>query len=140
MASRTRLELIHKVIDNLGVLVPGQSPSAEDVGKVDNVLDAVMASLAAREILFVGDLGTATPPAGGEIDETVFLGAADILADRCAPMFNMAGDAQLKALAIQAEDELRIIGRPPKTRRVLQCDAGVRTQHMRGVGNFTTGT
>jgi len=140
MGTRTRLELIHQVLDNLGVLVPGQAPSDEDVDKVDKVIDPTVASLQAREIVYISDTGTPSPPTGGEIDDAIFLPTADVVTDRCTPSFNMAGDAQLRVLATQALDELRVIGRPPRTLKTLQCDAGVRTQHTRGTGNFTSGT
>ena len=140
MASKTRLQFIHQGVANLGVLVPGQSPSPEDIDKIDNILDPILASLAARDIVYVADTGTSNPPDGGEFDDSIFLGTAHLVTDPCAPMFNMAGDPQLRANAIQAEDELRVIGRPTRTRKTLQCDAAVQSQYASVMGNFTRGT
>lgn len=140
MATKTRRELIDQVLDNVGILVPGQAPSDEMVSKVDTRLDPVLATLAAREIVYVFDAGTPSPPAGGEIDEAIFLALADSIADRVAGAFNLAGDTALKALAVLAEDELRVIGRPARTRRMLRVDAQLRSPRRNIPGNFSRGT
>lgn len=137
---KTRRELIDRVLDNLGVLVEGQAPAEEMVSKVDKLVDSHMASLRTREIVYVAQLGTASPPAGGEFDLELFLAIADSLAFRAAPAFNLAGDASLKALAILAEDELRVIARPARTRRMLRVDKQTRTDRRHSTGNFTRGT
>ena len=140
MATKTRVELIDQVLDNLGVLVEGQSPTAEMRSKVDRLVDPHIASLENREITYVADTGTANPPNGGEFEEALFLPLADSLAMRCAPSFNLAGDPSLKALALLGEDELQVLGRPQRTRRMLQCDKATLGHSFRGVGNFTRGT
>jgi hypothetical protein len=140
MATKTRVDLIDQVLDNLGVLVEGQAPTAEMRSKVDRLVDPHLASLSNREIVSVSDAGTPNPPSGGEIEENQFLAIADTLAMRCAPSFNLAGDASLKALAILAEDELRVLARPLRTRRMLQPDKATRGDSFRAVGNFTRGT
>lgn len=137
---KTRTELIDQVLDNLGVLVEGQAPTAEMRSKVDRLLDPHVASLANRQITYIPDTGTANPPSGGEFEQELFLALADSLAMRCAPAFNLAGDASLKALAIIAEDELRVLGRPDRTRRMLQPDKATRGNTFRVSGNFTRGT
>jgi hypothetical protein len=137
---KTRAELIDQVLDNLGVMVEGQAPTAEMRAKVDRLVDPHIASLRNREITFISDTGTPNPPSGGEFEQEVFLPIADSLAMRCAPSFNLAGDASLKALAILAEDELRVLARPQRTRRMLQVDKATRGDSFRAVGNFTRGT
>ena len=140
MATKTRVELIDQVLDNLGVLVEGQAPTAEMRSKVDRLIDPHLASLTSRDITYVADTGTPNPPTGGEFDEAIFLGLADSLAMRCAPSFNLAGDASLKALALLGEDELEQIGRPRRSGQMLQVDPGVRGVTFRGGGSFIRGT
>lgn len=137
---KNRFELISHVLDNLGVLMPGQSPASEDVDRIDKMLDAVLASLSGRDIVYVYDAGTANPPIGGEFDDSIFLALADMIAMRVAGAFNLAGDANLARLANLAEEELRVIGRPPKTRKTLATDIQLRVGHRRyGSFNYTTG-
>jgi hypothetical protein len=139
--SKRRIELIYQVLENLGVLIPGQAPSDEMVSKVDGLLDATLASLAAREVLYVADAGTADPPNGGEFDLAIFLPLADIVANRAGPSFNLAGDPKLYVLMQQGEEELRVIGRPARTRKTLKTDAQLRNRpYYRGGGNYTSGT
>jgi hypothetical protein len=137
---KTRRELIDQVLDNLGVLVEGQAPSGEMVSKVDRLVDAHMASLRTREIVYVANVGTPSPPAGGAFDLELFLAIADSLAFRAAPSFNLAGDPSLKTLALLGEDELRVIARPARTRRMLRVDKQTRGDRRIPAGNFTRGT
>lgn len=124
MASfKTRAQFIRRVLDQLGVLVPGQAPSDELVGKVDDNLDPAFALLAADEIYYVQDAGTPSPVAGGEIDDSVFLPLADCVAWRMAGSFNLVGDPALKAQNDIAEVTLRRLGRSVPTRRLLRCDS-----------------
>ncbi len=124
--AKTRLELVYKVLDNLGVMIPGQSPAAETVSKVDNIIDPALSMFAAMEIVYVADAGTSGPPTNGEIDDAIFLPLADMLAQECSGGFNLAGDPALKTLAIIAEEKLRTIGRPAKTRQLLTTDPFLR--------------
>lgn len=137
---KTRAELIYQVLDNLGVLVIGQAPSDEMVSRVDGLLDAVLASLAAREIVYVADAGQPSPPSGGQIDMSIFLPLADMVALRCAPQFNLGMDPDIIATAQRAEEELRVIGRPARTRRYLRTDLQLRIGNRRYAPfNYTTG-
>lgn len=129
--SKTRIELIYKILDNLGVMVPGQSPAAETVAKVDGIIDPALSMLAAMEIVYVADAGTPSPPTNGDIDDAIFLPLADMLAQECSGGFNLAGDPALKTLAIIAEEKLRVIGRPAKTRQLLQTPIELQ-RHYRG--------
>jgi hypothetical protein len=138
--TKTRLELVYQVLDNLGILVPGQAPPDEMVAKVDTRLDPVLASLRTREICYVSDPGTPSPPTNGAIAAEVFLALADVIADRVAGAFNLAGDTALKSLAILAEDELRVIQRPQRTRKMLRVDAQLRSPRRNIPGNFSRGT
>jgi len=137
--TRTRRELIDAVLDNLGILVPGQAPSDEDVSAVDDHVDATIAELEAQEITYVADLGTPSPPSGGQIELSIFNSLADCLAWAVAPRFNLAGDPALKVISDQAEETLRRIQRPPRTRKLLRTDIQLRAGHRYAPFNFTTG-
>jgi len=120
--ARTRRELIDAVLDNLGVLVPGQAPSDENVATVDSIIDPTVATLAALGIIYIPDAGTPNPPAGGEIDDAIFLPVADKCAWAAAGRFNQGDNPALKTLDGQADVTLRLIGRPASTRRTLSTD------------------
>jgi hypothetical protein len=137
---KTRRDLIDQVLDNLGVLVPGQAPAAEAVQRIDNLLDPVFASLRTRSIVYVQDPGTVGSSSDGEIPAEIFLALADCVAFRVAGAFNLAGDASLKALSNLAEDELRVVGKPARTRRMLRTDPQLRSSRRNIPGNFTRGT
>ena len=57
--AQTRRQLIDKVLDKLGVLVPGQAPGDEAVSRVDGYVDPCFATLAALGIVYVADAGVA---------------------------------------------------------------------------------
>src|SRR5262245_31523137 len=117
---KTRRELIDLVLDNLGVLVPGQSPGDEAVSRVDGIIDPSFATLAALGIAYIPDAGTPNPPAGGEIEDAVFLPLGDWVAWQVAGGFNLSDSPSLKMLADAAETTLRTISRPASTRRTLR--------------------
>lgn len=139
--ARTRREMIDLVIDNLGVLVPGQSPGDEAVSRVDLIIDPSLATLAALGIVYVADAGTPNPPSGGQIDDSIFIPLGDWIAWQVAGGFNLSDSPSLKALAIEAEKTLRIIGRPASTRRVLTTDLQLSGARIRAsLGNYSRGT
>lgn len=139
---KTRRELIDLTILKLGVLVPGQSPSNENVSIVDAVLDPLFAEMAHLEITYVGDIGTPNPPTGGEIPDEQFLSLGDKAAWAAAGGFNLVDAANLKVLDDQATDKLRTMSRPAATRRTLSTDLQLRG--MRNIpytsNNFSRGT
>lgn len=137
--SKTRIELIYKVLDNLGVMIPGQSPAAETVSKIDDIIDPALSMFAAMEIVYVADAGTPGPPKGGDIDDAIFLPLADMLAQECSGGFNLAGDPSLKTLAILAEEKLRVIGRPAKSKQFLSTPVELRYQRPGTGYNPVTG-
>lgn len=138
---QTRRQLIDKVLDKLGVLVPGQAPGDEAVSRVDGYVDPCFATLAALGIVYVGDAGDADPPSGGQIEDALINPLSDYIAWACAGAFNLADSPHLKILSDQAESTLRIIGRPASTRRTLRTDAQLRGGSLRTqIGNFSRGT
>jgi hypothetical protein len=80
---KTRNDLIEHALARLGVLAAGQDPEAEDVGAIDEHIDPLVAELAARDLVVIDDID--------EIDDTIFLPLAIILADECAEHFGLAG-------------------------------------------------
>jgi hypothetical protein len=139
--ARTRRELIDLILDNLGVLVPGQAPGDEAVSRVDAIIDPSLATLAALGVIYVADAGTPNPPAGGEIEDAVFIPLGDWIAWQVAGAFHLSDSASLKALSLEAEKTLRIIGRPASTRRTLSTDLQLSGSRLRApMGNFTRGT
>ena len=138
--SKTRRELVDLILDNLGVLVPGQSPGDEAVSRVDGIIDPSVAQLGAMGIIYVPDAGLPNPPSGGEIDDSIFLPLGDWMAWQVAGAFNLADSPSLKALSLEAEKTLRLIGRPAATRRALTTDAQLSGRHFRSSGNYLRGT
>jgi hypothetical protein len=134
------MDLIDQVLDNLGVLVEGQSPTTELRNKIDRLVDANVEMLRVEEICYIADIGTAGPPAGGSIELKLFLPLADTLAWACSPSFNLAGDPSLKALDVLARDRLLVLTRPERSRRMLSVDPATRTPRRTGSGNFSSGT
>jgi len=129
----TRVEAIEQTLDNLGKTGNGEV-SDEDQQKVDKILDGVAADLSARDIFTLSDIGL-RGPTGGAIETEVFLAFCNVLAWAAAPLFGLANDQSLLALALQAEDKMKIVGAPPRTLRVLKIEAGLRPQ--RRFGTYT---
>jgi hypothetical protein len=137
MTTKTRRELIIEALDQLGIIVPGQAPSSTAINKVDTILDPVVERLAEMDIYYVADAGE-IGPADGAIESSAFLSLGAYLANAAAAKFNLPADAKLKALALEAEQDLRTLTRPSSTRKILKTDAGIPTGR-RSRFNFTTG-
>jgi hypothetical protein len=137
VTTKTRRELIIEALDQLGIIVPGQAPSATIINKVDTVLDPIVEQLASMDIYYVGDVGE-IGPTGGAFESSDFLSLGAYLANAAAAKFNLPADTKLKALALEAEQNLRTLTRPSSTRKTLKTDAGIPTG-SRSRFNFTTG-
>ena len=139
----TRRELIDKTLDNLGVLVAGQTTPDELVAKVDQVLDPTMEELRTLEIVDLtapSILGTPSPPALGEFPIAFCLALADYLAWSAASGFNLAGDPSLKVLADQAVEKFYRLTAVSRSRRMLRVDKALRSTRNIGRGSFPQGT
>lgn len=136
MTTKTRRDLILEALDDLGILVPGQAPSAAVMNKMDGIVDAVIEELDGLDIYYVSDAGE-IGPSGGEIESSAFLSVAAYLANAAAAKFNLPADAKLKALAIEAVDRLERLARPTPTKKFLSTDAGIPTGARR-IRNFDT--
>ncbi len=126
MTTKTRQELIIEALDQLGIIVPGQAPSSTVMNKMDGILDPALEKLSGLDIYYVADAGE-IGPTGGEIESSAFLSIAAYLANTAAPKFNLPADVKLKALALEAEQDLRTLARPASTRKFLRIDAGIPT-------------
>lgn len=139
--AQTRRQLIDKVLDKLGVLVPGQAPGDEAVSRVDSYIDPCFAEDTAMGMPYVADAGLPDPPSGGQIEDSEVNSRADRVVWACAGAFNRADDPVLKLLADQAEAKLRLMARPASTRQTLRTDTQLRGGTWRApIGNFSRGT
>jgi hypothetical protein len=101
---KTRAQLAARALEKLLVVGSGQSADSEDIEKVDDAIDAVLADLEARNIASVSDLS--------QIDLAPFEWLAMILADSVATDFGQEQNPQKRAYA---ESMLRRIGAPSPT-------------------------
>lgn len=112
---KTRRDLIDKALENLGVIAAGETPSNEDISKIDGFIDPMFDAATSEGLPVVNDAGL--PVAiGGSIDSQYFLSYAAILANECKAAYGLAGDASYYVLAQQAEDRLRRISAHTKKR------------------------
>lgn len=82
MATKSRAELIRRVLDRLQVTQTGQNPAAEDVDQVSQNLDTVLATLASDEVVYI-----ANPD---EIELAYFEPVSVCIADKMAMDFGTA--------------------------------------------------
>lgn len=136
--SKTRLEFINQCLTNLGVLVPGQAPSDQDVTKMDGLVDPAFALLAGLDIYYVQDAGE-QGPSNGAIEDSAFLPLADYVANQACAAFNLPADTKMAALAQLAEGKLITLAAPARTLRTLRVDPALRARRWPRLinGNFT---
>jgi hypothetical protein len=102
---KTRADLIHRALRNLGALPQGQSPSAEEYQSISDLVDALIAELEARDIIYIQDIDTYG------LEDKYFMPLANILAWRAAPEFGAANDQTLAGLALQGQTYLEEMDR-----------------------------
>lgn len=98
MATKTRRQLVDQALDNLGALPTGQTPSAEDVARMDGYVDPVIEELAEKRIVEVDDL-QAIPAAW-------FLPLSYLLSGAAAAAFGAANDPRILLLAKEGRTSL----------------------------------
>jgi len=116
--TRTRRDLIDRALSELGVIAAGQTPSAEDVSAVDQLVDAVCDELSTREIVYIDAPGEPGPD-GGEIEPGVFLPLASWLANVAAPDFGAQYSPEVEAAL---ETRLRRITATRPTYQPMQAE------------------
>lgn len=84
-STRTRTDLILKILEKLGVAATGQDPEIEDTTRVDANLDSVIAELGPRDIVNIGDLDN--------VPSEYFLSVASICAYELRDEFGVIGEA-----------------------------------------------
>lgn len=127
--SKTRAEFVDQCLLNLGILVPGQSTSAENVQKMDGFVDPAFATLAALSIYYVQDAGSAGP-VDGAIEDEAFLPLADWVANKACSAFNLPADTKMQTLSMIAEGTLRTIAAPARTLKTLRVDPALTTPRL----------
>ena len=108
MATRTKSDLIAKILEKLNVVPEGMAPEIEDSARVDRNLQSLIEELAAREIVYVPDIEA--------IPDAWFLSLAAIGAYELRNEFGVTGEfeatlANGNAAAI-AKIEVMTRGRP----------------------------
>lgn len=76
---KTRTQLIHRALAAIGALEPGEAPSTEDYNTMDNLVDPLIAQLAADEVIYIGD--------SEEIPVEYFIPLANLLGNMAGPDF-----------------------------------------------------
>lgn len=108
MTTRTRADLVVKILEKLGVVPEGQAPEIEDTARVNRNLPALFAELAGREIVYVPDIEN--------IPEFWFLSLAQIGAYELRNEFGVTGEFELALKVANQEgiDKIKVMtrGRP----------------------------
>lgn len=76
---KTRAELVHRALSEMGRLYAGEAPAAEDYAAVDGLVDPMTDQLAADDVVYVGDIT--------QIEPAYFLSLGRLLAVIAAPSF-----------------------------------------------------
>lgn len=113
--AKTRTDLIHRALKNLGVLPQGQNPAAEEYNSVNDLVDPMLEDLIARDIVFIEDVDA--------IDEKYFLALGHVLAGQAQSEFGMQNDAALTARAQKGELDLQKIFATRPTYQTLEVQA-----------------
>lgn len=87
MATKTRADLVVKVLEKLQIVPEGQTPEVEDTARVDRNLPPVLRELAAREIIYVPDIEN--------IPEEWFLSLASVAAYELRSEFGVTGEFEV---------------------------------------------
>ena len=108
---KNRTDLITRALRNLGALPQGQSPNVEEQQSLSDLIDAMIADLAAREITLL----TIDPDA---FDDQYLIPLGLTLAWAAASEFGQDGNQNLLGLAVQAELKLKKMTVAQYTRRI----------------------
>lgn len=96
--AKTRVDLIHRALKNLGVLPSGMTPEIQEYNSVDDLVDCMIEDLVARDICFIEDVDA--------IEERFFLALGNVLAGVAAAEFGLQNDQAIAARAIKGEHDL----------------------------------
>jgi hypothetical protein len=113
--AKTRLDLVHRALKNLGVLPAGQNPSAEEYNSVDALVDPMVEDLIGRDIVFIEDVDA--------IEDKYFLHLGHVLAGHSAAEFGMQNDQAIAARMVKGEQDLEKIASTRPTYGTLEIEA-----------------
>lgn len=99
--TKTRTDLVHRALKNLGVLPQGVNPSAEEYTSVNDLIDPMVEELSAKDIYYLQDANA--------IPDEAFSPLGNILASACRAEFGMAKDAAIVSLGLKGEVDLQKI-------------------------------
>lgn len=106
--TRTRADLVVKILEKLAVVPEGQAPEVEDSARVDRNLPSLIDSLAAEEILYVPDIEN--------IPSAWFLALSAVCAYRLRNEFGVTGEFEvtLKNGEVEGISQIKVMtrGRP----------------------------
>lgn len=103
-AAAAGFNIVQHVLEALGVMAPGQVPSAQDQGVVTARIAPLLADLRAREVIAIPSLAAADPATLPHL--------ATLLLGRCAPAFGPDATARAGQVdAVSAEAALRGMAR-----------------------------
>ena len=113
--AKTRTDLVHRALKNLGVLPQGQNPGAEEYNSVNALVDPMIEDLIARDIVHIQDVDA--------IEDKYFLALGHVLAGHSQSEFGMQNDPALTARAQKGEKDLEIIFSTNPTYGTLEVQA-----------------
>jgi hypothetical protein len=87
--TKTRTQLIHRALAAIGALEPGEAPSTEDYNTMDNLVDPLIAQLAADDVVYIDD--------SEEIPVAYFIPLANLLGNMAGPDFGSPVNDQARA-------------------------------------------
>ena len=89
---KTKADLINRALTLLQKFGEGETPSADDIALVDANVQPVVEQLAGEDVVIIGSVE--------EIDDSIFLPLARILANESAPDFSQAYSDEVRATAV----------------------------------------
>jgi hypothetical protein len=96
--AKTRTDLVHRALKNLGVLPQGMTPETQEYNAVDELVDPMIEELIARDIYYVQDVDA--------IEEKIFFALGHVLAGHALPEFGLVDNPGLVAKAQRGERDL----------------------------------
>lgn len=85
--TRTRADLVIKILEKLGIVPEGQAPEVEDTARVDRNLPALQAQFAAEEIIYLPNLEA--------IPEQWFMALSQVCAYELRNEFGVTGEFEV---------------------------------------------
>jgi hypothetical protein len=110
--AKTRTDLVHRALKNLGVLPSGQQPSAEEYDSVDDLIEPMVEDLQGRDIVFLESVEV--------FEDRYFLALGHVLAGQAAAEFGMQNDQAIAARMVKAEHDLEKIASARPTYNTLE--------------------